>query len=99
MNDDKINSILQQAIDNNIGCAITPLISNGKIIAKRILCMENKENWRLSIFKKYNYLKKYEKCYHGTYFNNLISILKYGFLKPGSILPEGKKITVNSNHF
>ena len=43
----------------------------------------------IPVFEKYKFLKEYEKCYHGTYLKNLISILKYGFLKPGCKTPEG----------
>ena len=36
-NDEKISDMLKVAIDDGIGVCITPLISNDKIIAKRIL--------------------------------------------------------------
>ena len=37
MNNDKISSILKEAIENKVGFTITPLLSNKKIIGKRII--------------------------------------------------------------
>ena len=37
MDEDKISVILKQAMEKKIGYSITPLISNNKIIAKRIV--------------------------------------------------------------
>ena len=77
-------------MENKVGTKISLLLSDKKIIGKRIVRTFEENNKDITIFNKYDFLKSYEKCYHGTKFDNLISILKYGFLKPGCKTPEGK---------
>ena len=52
----------------------------------------------ISVFERNPILQQYEKCYHGTKYDNLLSILEHGFLKPGDRKPDGTKIEVPSGH-
>jgi len=57
-------------------------------------------------FRVVRALSKYRKhqcadwigVWHGTKFTNLKTILKHGLKKPGSVLPNGKRIEIPANH-
>ena len=90
---DRIMHLYQYLFKNNLVVKMIPIKKNDVIIAQKILCPSGLSQ------KEYTEISKYwHPAWHGTKFQNIESIIRYGLRPSGSKLPNGASINVNEGH-
>ena len=90
---DRIMNLYQHLFNNNYVVKIIPIKKKDVIIAQKLLCPSG-----LSQENFIQISKNWCPAWHGTKFNNLESIIKYGLHPSGSELPNRVKININEGH-
>lgn len=90
---DRIMNLYHYLHSLNLVAKIIPIKKKDAIIAQKMLCPSGLTQ------KTYTEISKnWYPAWHGTKFQNLESIIRYGLLPPGSNLPNGCPINVNEGH-
>lgn len=90
---DRIMNLYQYLFQRNLAVKIIPIKKKNVIIAQKILCPSG-----LNQNKFTQISKNWCPAWHGTKFENLESIIKYGLHPSGSKLPNGVQININEGH-
>lgn len=90
---DRIMNLYQYLFQRNLAVKIIPIKKNNVIIAQKILCPSG-----LNQIKFKGISKNWCPAWHGTKFEYLESIIKYGLHPSGSKLPNGIQININEGH-
>ena len=88
---DIISILLECLIEKSLSIGMKILKNNGIVVGKKIL--RNKSLIGMSYIKK-----DWIFCWHGTKYNALESIMKFGLLAPGSKLENGVELEPQKNH-
>ena len=90
---DRIMNLYHYLHSLNLVVKIIPIKKKGAIIAQKMLCPSGLTQKTYTEISKYWY-----PAWHGTKFQNLESIIRYGLRPSGSNLPNGNPINVNEGH-
>ena len=90
---DRIMNLYQYLFNKNYVVKIIPIKKKDVVIAQKLLCPSG-----LSQQKFIQISQNWTPAWHGTKFQNLESIIKYGLHPSGSKLPDGAKININEGH-
>jgi len=90
---DRIMNLYQYLFNKNYVVKIIPIKKKDVVIAQKLLCPSG-----LSQQKFIQISQNWTPAWHGTKFQNLESIIKYGLHPSGSKLPDGVKININEGH-
>lgn len=88
---DIINILYESLIDKSLSIGMKILKKNGIVVGKKII--RNKSLLGMSYIKN-NWIL----CWHGTRYDALESIMKFGLLAPGARLENGVELEPQKNH-
>ena len=90
---DRIMNLYQYLYNNNLVVKIIPIKKNNVVIAQKLLCPSGLSQKNFTEISK-----KWCPAWHGTKFEKLESIIRYGLHPSGSKLPDGVNININEGH-
>jgi len=92
-NEDKIMNLFHHLYNQGYVTNIVSIKKKDKIIAKKLICSP-----KTSPYYHNQIYKNWVPAWHGTKFNNLESIIRYGLKPPGAKLSNGNFINPHPNH-
>ena len=92
---DRIGILYQSLLSKNIATKLIPISSQGKIVARKIIC---KLNNLPKYYDSSEVTKNWITAWHGTKFTSLESIAEVGLKPAGGKSKEGKEIDICVGH-